>query len=108
MLRNLPEGARYTAATAVDHEDETHEPLDPRTEAVMDHRVWTTDRRLQAMTINAIYSQVAVSGNWGKGGAPHFPTVGPSAWRADDKHTKTPELRDNFDVLRKMGWTGGS
>jgi hypothetical protein len=79
---------------------------DPRTEAVMDQRVWTLDRRLKAMQINAIYSHIAVSGNWGKAGPPDFPTVGPTDWReAGSKQSKEP--KNNFDVLRKMGWPGG-
>lgn len=107
MLRNLPEGARYTAAMSVDNADsEDHDYVpDPRREAVMDHRVWTTDRRLQAMEINAIYSQIAVTGNWGKSGPPEMPTVGPAAWQ-ESSHKSKP-LKDNFDVLRKMGWPGG-
>jgi hypothetical protein len=109
MLRNLPEGSRFTAAMAVDHaSDETEETprlTDPRIEAVMDQRVWTIDRRLQAMEINAIYSQIAVSGHWGKDGPPDFPIIGPADWRAGSKQSKEP--KDNFDVLRKMGWPGG-
>lgn len=109
MIRNLPEGSRFNAAMAVDHaDDETEAPhlTDPRTEAVMDHRVWTTDRRLKAMQINAIYSHIAIAGHWGKNGPPDFPVVGPAEWRdADSKKSKEP--KDNFDVLRKMGWPGG-
>ena len=110
MIRNLPEGSRFAAAMAVDHVDAAELAaeleLDPRTEAVMDNRVWTMDRRLQAMAINAIYTQVAVSGHWGKDGPPDMPTIGPSAWRdAESKQSKEPQ--DNFDVLRKMGWPGG-
>jgi hypothetical protein len=108
MVRNLPEGSRYVSAIAVDHADDmptTAEP-DPRTEALMDHRVWTIDRRLAAMAINATYSQVAVSGQWGKAGPPDFPIIGPSSWR-EAGSKKSNELKDNFDVLRKMGWPGG-
>lgn len=106
MIRNLPEGSRFVAAMEVDR-DKTDEPLllDPRIEAVMDKRVWTLDRRLNAMQINAIYSHIAVSGNWGKAGPPDFTTVGPMDWRAESKQSKEP--KDNFDVLRKMGWPGG-
>lgn len=107
MIRNLPEGSRFVSAMEVDRdkENDTTPPTDPRTEAVMDQRVWTLDRRLTAMTINAIYSQIAVSGHWGKDGPPDFPTVGPAEWRAESKQSKEP--KDNFDVLRKMGWPGG-
>lgn len=109
MIRNLPEGSRFVAAMAVDtatDEAAVEKPdLDPRIEALMDQRVWTIDRRLQAMEINAIYSQIAVSGHWGKDGPPDFPIVGPKEWRAESKQSKEP--KDNFDVLRKMGWPGG-
>ena len=106
MLRNLPEGSRFAAAMAIDHADKDEAPrlTDPRTEAVMEERTWTLDRRLTAMQINAIYTQIAVSGHWGKDGPPTFPTIGPPDWRAE---SKSNELKDNFDVLRKMGWPGG-
>lgn len=107
MIRNLPEGSRFNAARLADADDapsDEHE-LDPRTEALADNRVWTLDRRLKAMQINAIYTQIAVSGHWGKDGPPAFPTIGPSAWR--EESTKSKEPKDNFDVLRKMGWPGG-
>jgi hypothetical protein len=111
MIRNLPEGSRYASCMTVDRSDElpdeTRTP-DPRTEAVMDQRAWTLDRRLKAIEINAIYSLIAVSGDWGKKGPPSFPTIGPASWQPDNQKSKEPELRDNFDVLRKMGWTGGS
>lgn len=106
MLRNLPEGSRFVAAQIVDHENDDADPeLDPRTEALADSRTWTLDRRLQAMAINAIYTQIAVSGHWGKDGPPSFPTIGPQEWRAESTQSKEP--KDNFDVLRKMGWPGG-
>jgi len=106
MIRNLPEGSRYVAARVADASDEELDDVevDPRAEAVMDRRIWTMDRRLMAMAINAIYSQVTVSGHWGTDGPPDFPTIGPAEWREE---TKEPELKDNFDVLRKMGWQGG-
>lgn len=107
MIRNLPEGSRFVAAMEVDRGTDNDTPIltDPRTEAVMDQRVWTLDRRLKAMTINAIYSQVAVSGHWGKDGPPDFAIIGPADWRAESTQSKEPQ--DNFDVLRKMGWPGG-
>jgi len=111
MIRNLPEGSRFVAAMAVDraNDDEAETPhlTDPRTEAVMDQRLWTLDRRLKAMTINAIYTQVAVSGNWGKDGPPDLPTVGPMEWRDDAESKQSKEPQNNFDVLKKMGWPGG-
>ena len=107
MIRGLPEGSRFLAAQAADAPEppqDEHE-LDPRTEALGDSRVWTLDRRLKAMEINAIYTLTAVTGHWGKDGPPTFPTIGPTAWR--EESTKSKEPKDNFDVLRKMGWPGG-
>jgi len=107
MIHNLPEGSRYVAARQTDADDEEKADIevDPRAEALMDNRVWTIDRRLMAMAINAIYSQVTVSGHWGDSGPPEFPVIGPSEWRVEE--SKPEELKDNFDVLRKMGWPGG-
>lgn len=109
MLRSLPEGSRYVAAMAADQSEDVV-PLtnpDPRAERVMDHRAWTLDRRLKAMEINALYSLIAVSGEWGKKGPPTFPTIGPASWQSENKPRKSDEPKDNFDVLRKMGWPGG-
>lgn len=93
---------------AVDNANETNSDFlepDPRREAILDMRLWTLDRRLQATEINAIYTQVAVSGQWGKEGPPDFPVIGPAAWQPAKK--KPDEPKNNFDVLRKMGWPGG-
>lgn len=110
MLRNLPEGSRYYAAVAVDRESEQSAesaPADPRTESIMDHRVWTVDRRLQAMEINAINLNTAVSGTW-QDGPPDFETIGPASWRPDGPKKKTEqEFTDNFDFFRKMGFPLG-
>lgn len=108
MLRNLPEGARFSAAVAADRKDDgtPAQALDPRTEAVMDHRTWTLDRRLKAMEINAIYQQVAVSGQWGKNGPPDFPIIGPASWQKPQAPAE-PVYTDNFDFFRKMGWPSG-
>jgi len=108
MLRNLPEGSRYIAAQVADHDPDAEtdeEERDPRDEAVMDHRVWTLDRRLRAMEINALYTLISVSADWKDGKGPDFPTIGPASWQ--EPTNQSNELKDNFDVLRKMGWPGG-
>ncbi|HEX9088403.1 MAG TPA: hypothetical protein VF867_12855 [Arthrobacter sp.] len=107
MIRNLPEGSRFTAAMSVDRTDEENffEP-DPRREAIADMRVWTLDRRLQATEINAIYTQIAISGTWGKEGPPDFPVIGPASWQTET-NKQSNEPKDNFDVLKRMGWPGG-
>jgi hypothetical protein len=109
MLRNLPEGSRFAAAMAVENpwnpEDiEAHFQEDPRRDAINDHRTWDTDRCLQATAINALYTLIATSRDWGKEGPPDFPVIGPAAWQPAKQ--KTVELKDNYDVLRKMGWNG--
>jgi hypothetical protein len=108
MLRNLPEGSRYYAAMAVDNPRDESESAeaDPRQEAIMDHRVWTLDRRLQAMVINALNLNTAVSGHWDK--PPDFETIGPASWRTDAPKKKSEqEFTDNFDFFRKMGFPLG-
>lgn len=110
MLKNLPEGSRYYAAMAVDREDRDDIELDPRKEAILDHRIWTLDRRLRAMAINAINMNTAVSGHWGEDGPPDFETIGPSSWRKEASAAKKkpePEFKDNFDFFRKMGFPLG-
>ena len=112
MIRNLPEGSRYYAAMAVDHKDdeadEAEKPeSDPRTEEIMDHRVWTMDRRLVAMLINAVNLNTTVSGHMEKS---PFETIGPSSWSATDEPKKPlaeQEFKDNFDFFRKMGFPLG-
>ena len=106
MLRNLPEGSRYYAAMAVDRKNDAPESdeRDPRLEEVMDHRVWTMDRRLIAMLINAVNLNTTVSGHWEK--PPHFETVGPASWSEEEpkKKLSEQEFTDNFDFFRKMGF----
>lgn len=110
MIRNLPEGSRFVASMTVDNLDKNGEAqrlTDPRTEAVMDHRVWTIDRRLQAMAVNAIYTNTAVSGQW-KDKLPEFPIIGPADWQGPPAEPRTePVYTDNFDLFRKMGWPVG-
>lgn len=115
-LRNLPEGARFPAAVAYDNReiaDKTELPADPRADAIAEARVWTTDRRLSATLINAIFTNTAVSGNWKDGKPPTFPVVGPPEWRPEEQVKLTAKAepedpKDLYDVLRKMGWPGGS
>ena len=107
MIRNLPEGSRFVASMSVDQaDDETPDiVVDPRIEAVMDKRVWTLDRRLQAIAINAIHTNTSVSGHW-KNKAPDFPIIGPADWQgppAVGKKTE-PVYKDNFDLFKRMGW----
>ncbi|HAP90778.1 MAG TPA: hypothetical protein DCR15_14055 [Arthrobacter bacterium] len=112
MLRNLPEGSRYYAAVTVDREENPPEVTDkpkpdPRMEAIMDHRVWTLDRRLVAMEINAINLNTAISGTWGPDGPPKFEQIGPSAWTEGAIKPAEQEYEDNFDFFRKNGFPLG-
>lgn len=113
MIRNLPEGSRFFASLAIDH-PETSEDLpepDPRIEAINDRRMWTLDRRLAAMAVNATNTNTAVTGQW-KNKPPEFPTVGPADWsdpsdRRGSQAKPEPVYKDNFDFFRKMGWPSG-
>lgn len=109
MIRNLPEGSRFFAAVAVDHPEASDDrpELDPRIEAINDRRIWTLDRRLAAMAVNATNTQTAVSVQW-KDKPPEFPTVGPADWQTKPEGGKPePVFTDNFDFFRKMGWPSG-
>lgn len=108
MIRNLPEGSRFLAAVAIDHPEASEGPEpDPRIEAINDRRVWTLDRRLTAMSVNAINTNTAVSGHW-KDKPPEFPTVGPAEWQSPaesgSRPGPEPVYTDNFDFFKKMGW----
>lgn len=104
LIRNLPEGSRFNATLAVDHPQDPAGMTDPRLEAIADQRAWTLDRRLQAMEINAINMNTAVTGQW-KDKPPEFPTIGPADWQGPPDSPKTaPAYTDNFDFFQKMGW----
>jgi hypothetical protein len=107
MIRNLPEGSRFLSAVAVDHpgaSEDLPEP-DPRIEAINDRRIWTLDRRLAAMAINAANTHTALSVQW-KDKPPDFPVIGPAEWQGPSEKAKAPEpvYTDNFDFFRQMGW----
>lgn len=92
---------------AIDHPEASEdlpEP-DPRVEAINDRRVWTLDRRLAAMGINAIQTHTALSVQW-KDGPPEFPIIGPADWQSPAEKPKEAErvYTDNFDFFRQMGW----
>jgi hypothetical protein len=115
MIRNLPEGSRFLAAVAVDHPDisgdDVREP-DPRIEAINDRRIWTLDRRLAAMAVNATNTNTALSVQWKDNKPPDFPTVGPADWQSPSDRrassaTPDPVYTDNFDFFKKMGWPSG-
>jgi hypothetical protein len=111
MVRNLPEGSRYYAAVAADHLDELDAMTparDPRVEAIMDRRIWTTDRQLSAAIINAINTNTAATGQWSEK-PPEFPIVGPASWKKEDSQPAKDdgEYKDNFDFFRKKGFPIG-
>lgn len=112
MLHELPEHSRLAAALRTDRPELENPPKpDKRTQAIMDARMWSTDRRLMATLINSIHTNTLVTGSWPKDKAPKFPTVGPMAWQPEQiakaKAAAVPPPENNFDVLRRMGWTGG-
>lgn len=114
MLRQLPEHSRFAAAIKADRPELLEPPakgVDKRTKSIMDTRMWNTDRRLMATLINSVYMNTLVSGQWPPDKAPKLPTVGPLEWQPEEiakkKVSEQPPLENNYDVLRKMGWTGG-
>lgn len=112
MLRDLPAHSRFAAALKADRPELQKAPEpDARTKSIMDSRMWDTDRRLTATLINGLYMNTLVTGQWPKDKAPKLPTVGPLEWQPEEiakkKAASKPPPRDNFDVLRQMGWPGG-
>lgn len=106
MIRQLPEGSRFGAAMAYDRRDEIEEiKISDRDRAVADLRVWTLERKLQAMVVNSINNSTVLSNQWEKGKEPKFPVVGPDSWQP--KESAPEEPKNNFDVLKRMGWPGG-
>jgi hypothetical protein len=105
MVRNLPEGSRYHAVVAVDHKPDSDQEADPHLEALLDHRVWTIDRKLMAATVNAINMNTAATGMWSEK-PPDFPIVGPASWK-EEEPKEEEEYTDNFDFFRKKGFPIG-
>lgn len=92
MLRNLPEGSRYTAImSAPGGEDEPEQPpLDPEVEGMLERKLWTTDRKLLAQLINAVNTNTRYSVEWAKDHEPDFTVVGPAAWSDESKPQSSP------------------
>lgn len=114
MLRQLPEGARYTAImSAPERREGLPEPVyDPEAEALYDRRFWTPDRQHDAQMINALYSLVTLTGNWKKGKEPNYPVVGPIEWRPPEQRKKELEERKPegpvsvLDAMKAWGFQG--
>lgn len=107
MIRQLPEGSRFSAAMKVDRAAEIKEiEISDRDKAISDARNWTFDRELAAMVINAVNTNTVLSQQWEKGKEPSFPTVGPDSWQPKEKVSEEP--KDLTDVLKRMGWPGGN
>jgi hypothetical protein len=109
MMRQLPEGSRYAAIMSAPMDDDEARPepeIDPATEAAMQRRYWTSDRKLKAMEINAIRDLTLVTGHWEKGKEPKFPVIGPPEWRGETAAKKKPATTN--DVLRALGWNGAT
>lgn len=97
MLRNLPEGATFTAITSAPDKSEgagiPAEP-DPEFEAMLDRKTWTEDRRLMAELINRINMLLRHSIQWQDGKVPDLPTVGPAEWRGEQTKKKPRTAQD--------------
>lgn len=92
MLRNLPEGSRYTAIMSAPSGGDEPEPppLDPEVEGMLERKLWTTDRKLLAQLINAVNTNTRYAADWEKGKEPDFPIVGPAAWSGDSNKQTSP------------------
>lgn len=114
MLRQLPEGARYTAImSAPESREGLPEPAyDPEAEALYDRRFWTADRQHTAQMLNALYNLVTLTGHWKKGKEPDFPVVGPIAWHPPEQRKKELEARKPegpvsvLDAMKAWGFQG--
>lgn len=98
MLRNLPEGATFTAAMSAPGvaDKPAVSERDPAQEAFADRKFWTSDRQLQAQLINAIQTLTRLTVKWEKDKVPEFPIVGPMAWRGEE--TTKPASSQNLSV----------
>lgn len=105
MIRQLPEGSRFSAAMSYDRSKEIKQiEISDRDKAIADIRTWTLDRELMAMVINAINTNTVLPHQWEKGKEPQFPIVGPDSWQPKQKAPEEPQ--DLSDVLKRMGWPG--
>lgn len=106
MLRNLPEGATFTAAMSapgVADQHATESEPDPEREAFADRKFWTSDRQLQAQLINAVQTLTRLTVKWGDNKAPEFPVIGPMAWRGEDTTKQAaPQKSSVDDVFSRM------
>lgn len=106
MIRQLPEGSRFSAAMRYDHSDAIEEvKTTDRDKAISDIRTWTLDRELLAMIINAVNTNTVLPNSWKDDKPPNFPIIGPEAWQPTNKIPEEP--KDLADVLKRMGWPGG-
>lgn len=102
MLRNLPEGASFTAAMSAPPTDggpASPQSIDPELEAWLDRKTWTEDRRLQAQVINLLGILIRYSINWGEGNAPEFDVIGPAEWRGTKAQATGGQAKSIDDVL---------
>lgn len=109
MLRNLPEGATFTAIMSAPNgdgeQDERPEPA-PELVELLERKSWTEDRRLMAQLINSVNMLVRFAPKWEEGKAPEFPVVGPAEWREgghDTAASETPtgtNAKSVMDVLK--------
>lgn len=110
MIRNLPEGANFTAAQSakLTRESELNPQTNPDVPAAVDpvqeFKQWTEDRRLMAQLINAVNLLVRHSVQWQK--PPNIPLVGPSSWRGEGE-TKPAKALTVMDVINKVTGTHG-
>lgn len=110
MIRNLPEGSRYVAVRASDVDEmPTDIEMSAEEQRRIDAQIWNFDRKLQAMIVNAVNTNTALTGKWKKGKTPEFPIAGPIEW--DEKRLRQLKAKEkvdkndwnNWDVARALG-----
>jgi len=76
----------------------------------LDAQLWTFDRQLQAMVINAVNTNTAMTGGpWKDDKPPQFPVAGPIDWDPERKRKLAAKEKvetgnwDNWDIARKLG-----
>jgi hypothetical protein len=100
LIRNLPEGAHYTAAVASAPETAAvAKKRNPKAEPdpALEFRTWNFDRQLMAQLINSVNALVRHTIQWEKN-PPNLPLVGPDSWRNEGPAKPLTVM----DVLNKI------
>ena len=103
LIKHLPEGSLYVSklrASAPAKQEDGDEPaeIDP----VQENLTWTIDRVLMAQLINSVNMLTRYSVNWGEGGPPDIPVLGPASWRGEGPGKPASKQVTMMDVLNNI------